>query len=773
MQNLAVGLLLLIFTLPGPCSADPSSATALDPDQPPDHPRKSIEREVLATGEFGQTTFGQLMQGVVKDWRAKLDPEVIEGHPAEMQKVRTDGFWWDGLATLKVETVDGKEHGYAEAAYNSNNQTFAKGNFRDGSMHGAWLFYTEEGQLEHVRCYANGELDGPSASFSDDKTTLLGQYVKGKQAGAWFSWKDGRPWRHSVYDTDGKLSEEREYDATRGLANYRKFENDAPAQAIIAWRRGNGDSPVATEDPKTSARLELLSIGPDGQFEGWQTLYHPYTCYRQYDVFFVHGAQNGPFIEYDKYGAKPVRSGHRLDGVDVGAWVTVDDEGKTREFTRDSDGLFHGRYTTKTADGRLISDATFEHGKAIKIKLASTKASALDKEYYEELDDPGAWWAGRGDVDEIPRPTGRWRYTRDDESLAAEGEYIDGRMAGTWKYYYANGVSLRFEAEFVGDLMNGKCTKYDEQGSKVESGSFQNGARTGDWTGWHTNGQVAWTGTYRPWRGDTNESKSALWRYFREDGTPRERGEYDDWGSKTGRWEYFDEGGELNEIRVHGSGGAESRIAREAELLEVPEGFKRDAEKMNGTWVWMAGEVTLRRAVVLNNEFAGLYREYYPNDKLKIEGALHGEVRTGTWTSYTIDGKPAETIGFAGGKKHGPYKAWRIDGSLMKSGEYANDAQTGTWRSYHPDGKTIATELSFGPSGEYEGQYRVWASNGQLVMDGQYAASHKHGEWREWWANGKLKTQGTYKDGLSTGVWKSWTESGDLASEKDHGAEKK
>lgn len=773
MLKLAAGLLLLVFTLPGPCSADPGSIETLDPDQPPDHPRKSIEREVLATGEFSQRTFGQLMQGVVQDWRTKLDPEIIEGNPAEMQNVKTDGFWRGGVGTLKVETVDGKEHGYAEAFYNSNNQTFAKGNFREGVMHGTWLFYTEEGELGHIRCYANGELDGPNASFSEGKTVELGQYVAGKQNGDWFTWKDGRPWGHRVYGADGKITEEREYDSGRGLVSSRRFEDGVLARELIAWRRGDGDAPVTNENPKASVRLELLSVGPDGQLEGWQTLYHRYTRYRQYDVFYVNGRQSGPYIEYDKYGAKPIRSGHRLDGVDVGAWVTVDDEGKTREFTRDNEGLFHGRYTTTTAAGRLISDVTFEHGKAVEIKLASMKASALDREYYEELEDAEAWWAGQGEADETPRPIGHWKYTREDGTLAAEGEYIEGRMSGNWKYYYADGVSLRFEAEFILDLMNGKCTRYDESGNKIESGSFQHGGRTGDWTGWHATGQVAWTGAYRPWNGDTNESKSGEWRYYREDGTPSERGTYSDWGSKTGRWEYFDEGGQLNEIRVHSTGNSESRIAREARLSDVPEGVELDPEKMNGTWVWTAGEVTLRRAVVLNNEFAGMYREYYPDDKVRIEGNLHGEVRSGTWASYAVDGTPAETIVFAGGKKHGPYKAWRLDGSLMRTGEYANDEQAGMWRSYHPDGKTIATELSYGPSGEYEGRYRMWDANGQLVMDGQYAASHKHGLWQEWWPNGNLKTQGKYQDGLPTGVWKSWTESGELASEKDYSAEEK
>ncbi|MCA8910426.1 MAG: hypothetical protein KDB82_01880 [Planctomycetes bacterium] len=772
MSRTAAGLLLLLLVA-GTCQADPAVSPNLNPDHPPDRPARAFEREELWFTEYKPTTFGKLMQEEVKAWRTKLDPPVAEGNPAEMHDVKTDGFWWDGISTLKAETRNGKYHGYAEATYNNSKTVYAKGNFRDGEMHGTWLFYDEKGELEYVRCYAKGKQDGPCAAFAANESTELGQFAAGERKGEWVTWSGGRPRFIRQYDESGKLAREREYDSERKLVTLREFVDGVPAPEVTAWRMGDGDKPVQTPDPKRrSSRLELLNYGPDGKLQGWQTLYQLYTGVRQFDVFYTDGKQTGPFIEYGKYGVKTARQGQRRDGVDVGKWITVDEQGKTREFTRDDEGLFHGRYTTKNADGRLITDATFEHGKATEIKMACQTADEIDQEYYDELPDRKAYWVGRGDADEVPRFKGLWRFTREDETLAAEGEYKEGRMTGLWKFYYPNGVSLRFEAEFIMGRMNGACTKYDESGNKVEAGAFEHGGRQGAWTGWHPNGQVAWTGTYRRWQGDTNESKSGHWVLYHEDGTLSERGDYDDFGTKLGKWEYFDEEGWLREVRNERSGAGDT-IIRETRPKDPPEGVQMNPEQMNGTWIWIDGRSTLRRAYVVNDGFMGKYSEYYPDGSLKMQGELHGQIREGAWTIYSTTGKPLEVAVFKGGEKHGEYKAWRADGTLMRTGQYTNDKLTGTWREYHPDGSTVATELSYGPSGEYEGRYRAWAANGQLVMDGYYSASRKQGLWQEWWANGKQKSSGKFKDGLPAGVWKTWTEEGEPASETDYDAEEK
>ena len=41
------------------------------------------------------------------------------------------------------------------------------------------------------------------------------------------------------------------------------------------------------------------------------------------------------------------------------------------------------------------------------------------------------------------------------------------------------------------------------------------------------------------------------------------------------------------------------------------------------------------------------------------------------------------------GKMHGPWKFFRRDGSLMRSGSFALGAQVGTWRTYDKSGKLV------------------------------------------------------------------------------------
>ena len=41
------------------------------------------------------------------------------------------------------------------------------------------------------------------------------------------------------------------------------------------------------------------------------------------------------------------------------------------------------------------------------------------------------------------------------------------------------------------------------------------------------------------------------------------------------------------------------------------------------------------------------------------------------------------------GKMHGPWKFFRRDGSLMRSGRFDRGTQVGVWRTYDRDGKVV------------------------------------------------------------------------------------
>jgi antitoxin component YwqK of YwqJK toxin-antitoxin module len=57
--------------------------------------------------------------------------------------------------------------------------------------------------------------------------------------------------------------------------------------------------------------------------------------------------------------------------------------------------------------------------------------------------------------------------------------------------------------------------------------------------------------------------------------------------------------------------------------------------------------------------------EHYGNGKVKLEGAhLDGEM-------------------------HGPWVFFRLDGSLMRSGEFDRGRQVGTWRTFDRQGKVV------------------------------------------------------------------------------------
>ncbi|MBZ0135369.1 MAG: hypothetical protein K8I27_03215 [Planctomycetes bacterium] len=731
---------------------------------PPDRPAKAFERKTINPKDYARPTFAGLLDGIVADWRRQLDPPFVEGTPHAMKNVKTSGSWWNGIGTLKCESQTlsnggWKAHGYGEATYNSNGKLFAKGNFREGQLHGPWIFYNEDESLESIQCYKMGSLAGPYASFENGAVTKFGYSRDGVGQDEWWYWdeegnlkyrtfwivrngKTEKVWEHQ-YNPDGKLLVE--WTFIDGRSN----------DDLIAWRKPEYDAEGNLTNADSVDRLELKSY-KDGKSHGWHTMYNQKEGFREYDTWYQSGEQSGPFFRYNADG-KVVARGEKLKGVSVGKWTTTDTEGKTREYAYDADGKLHGRYVIKE-DGKVIEDVTYDHGEIEGVGMATRTAGGVDKEFAEVSDEV---WIGKGDADEDNRFTGEWTFTRADGSLAAKGSYLDGKRSGDWKFYYADGTTIRVSCTYASDKLDGSHTTFYPGGTSKQTGLYKRGLRDGRWMTWHENTKVESVGSYDASGFGSAGSESGEWKYFREDGTLLRKGSYGG-GLKTGLWNEYDESGVVCTIESRNTaGGQEGSTEREAELEALPEGIVQDPDKMSGTWVWKdnAGNIT-RRAVVLNGNGAGLYQQYYANGILGMEGELIGESREGTWKVWSENGTLKEQADYIGNKKTGTYMSWRSDGTKLNEGGYTDDVKTGSWKTFHADGVTTATEHTYGPTGEYEGIHRTWTVAGQLTVEGNFSNGKRHGEWKMWHDDGTQKIETSYENGKFTGRHRTWHKNG-------------
>ena len=780
-----------VYTEPDPEPTPEPEPTEprFDRTKPPERPWKAIEREKLYLPNYKRKTFGEFMEGPVASWRKKLRPEFFEGSPHAMKNVQTSGSWWNGIATLKVESKtesDGgwKAHGYGEAVYNSNGAIFAKAYFRDGQLHGPFIMYREDGSIQKITCYTMGYEDGPYAGFTEGVLTTRGAYLNTGGTTEWETWDvEGNLTNRTKYNVTwkfeyGKQSTTyervwmRNYNKLGELTYLRIYKDDKLDGSCIDWVDPVLDAEGNVTNAAKVGRLEIESYDEDGKQHGWLTIYHPKDSYRLYDTWYEKGEQTGPFFEYTPEGK--VRSkGQKIKGNNRGRWTIYDSNGAIRAFTFDDDGKLHGDYVIRDKDGNVTTRLQYNHGDMEAAGLSSCKAAEIDKDFVVDRDE---LWLGQGKTTADGKFDADWVFKRADGTLAATGSYKEGRRSGAWKFFQADGTTLRTDCNLLNDLLDGACANYYADGTKSAEGSYTRGKRTGDWTYWYANGQVSQTGGFVVGMFASYAERSGEWRYYFENGQLRTKGTYT-YGKSTGSWLVYDEAGALVGIDTYkDTGELDTAASLEAALENVPVGVTLDPEKITGTWVWKDVLGTLRRrAVVINGEGAGLFQEYYPNGKLGMEGTLSGESREGLWKIWTDTGVLKEQAEYAGGKKNGTYTSFRAVGTRATEGNFADDIKSGSWKTFHTDGETVLTEYTHGPTGEYEGAYRTWTATGQQTVEGSYTANKKHGPWKEWYPDGTQKIDTTYDSGEVTGQHRTWHNNGTLErdgiykSNKPHG----
>lgn len=89
----------------------------------------------------------------------------------------------------------------------------------------------------------------------------------------------------------------------------------------------------------------------------------------------------------------------------------------------------------------------------------------------------------------------------------------------------------------------------------------------------------------------------------------------------------------------------------------------------------------------------GTFKEYYADSKrIKFEGPQdENGKRHGKWAYFSKDGFELSMTMYSHGEKHGHSIVKYPNGNLHYTGEYKNNVQTGTWKTYSVEGKLLST----------------------------------------------------------------------------------
>ncbi|MFY9241706.1 MAG: toxin-antitoxin system YwqK family antitoxin [Polaribacter sp.] len=191
-----------------------------------------------------------------------------------------------------------------------------------------------------------------------------------------------------------------------------------------------------------------------------------------------------------------------------------------------------------------------------------------------------------------------------------------------------------------------------------------------------------------------------------------------------------------------------------------------------------------------NKKRTGIWKKYYPNDKIRYEGEFKNGKEIGVFKFYDISdsGNPTIIKTFSDKNDTVAVSFFSLKGKLQTKGFFINKLRVGEWKYFFPDGKIMSeefykedklegklinyypngkeTEISIYKNGLKHGVSQKYSSDGILIEEVTFSNDKPNGLAKYFELNGNLKESGTYKDGKRVGKWEYYLD-GEVADKKE------
>ena len=407
----------------------------------------------------------------------------------------------------------------------------------------------------------------------------------------------------------------------------------------------NGIKSGVVKNYYDSLKLKSEEVFLNGKKQGLTVYYHPNGGITN-EIPFDNGLENGIAKEYDDKGVVNrviyYKDGYNIKQLDVnrtdskgykqGTWLAFYDSiqqirwegyyknnkkhGTFREFSKDGNVTKVEEYV----EGELIEFATMRGGRPVKVEIR--------KDWY-------------------PNATER-----------IVGTYKDGVPDGVFREYDPRGNVIA-------------STVYAE-GKVLSRGILDDyGYEQGFWQYLFENGATRSEGSY------VDGKKTGPWRYFHDDGTIMEEGNFEN-DKPIGFWKwYYERTGNLQREEFFKNGLENGEVKEYADTnVQIAEvkGAYSDG-KRDGEWIYTIGD-TKYIGTYSNNEEEGIWKEFYPVNRLRFEGKYHDGIENGIHKYYYENGNIKEERFYRNGLREKTWKFYAENGELIATIEYNNDKET-------------------------------------------------------------------------------------------------
>ncbi len=310
--------------------------------------------------------------------------------------------------------------------------------------------------------------------------------------------------------------------------------------------------------------------------------------------------------------------------------------------------------------------------------------------------------------------------------------YKDGNLQGKKINYYYNDGYMR-EADYAGNKLEGKIIEKWLNGAMKSEYNFHDSLIEGPYRTWYSNSQTESEGNY------TAGIETGKWVTYYENGSKQVEGVYDAKGKLTGKKTVYFRNGKIErvdslyvdellngeQVSYFENGALRSKLAFKNDMPVKLEVFDQ-----NGKNIYTAHDA--------NGEM--VYRTYYPDGILEMEGLLKENKRHGKWNIYYPLGNIAQEL------------------------QYKLGEQTGLQKKYHENG--MLKEEYYCDSNKLNGSYREYFSSGKLKTSGGFLNDNQDGPWITYYSNDTVMMKYFYADHFVAGRKFSYTPDGKLDSEE-------
>lgn len=357
-----------------------------------------------------------------------------------------------------------------------------------------------------------------------------------------------------------------------------------------------------------------------------------------------------------------------------------------------------------------------------------------------------------------------WKFYNEDEKLLLEINYLEGKKNGFRTTYQGNEILKEY---FINDIkQKNSLILFKNKKVKVKT-PFVDGLEQGIAREYDIDGKIIQIITYKKGyvvererinRYDSDTLPHGKWKWFYEDENLSQEGIFKH-GLKDGYFKEYDRNGDLISATKFVDGEKIEKAEELAKLDVRTDYYPNGKVKVVGTYKDGIPQGVRREY----NEEGQVEKSYiFLNGRIIGEGIFtDAGLKEGLWKEYYPDGKLKATGNYISDRKNGSWKYFYNSGQLEQLGVYVNGKADSTWNWYYPSGKLLRHEIFI--DGLSDGMMTEYTEDGKIITQGDYIEGKEEGFW--FYVVGNAREEGDYAEGMRNGKWKSYYGDGSLSFE--------